>query len=106
MIHRAVPAPATGGTRDVPRSPPGRVRQAVRRPARPGARPRELGDFAGQTSFVLDLDREEYDVRGDGVEVEGLVRVFEKDDDGQGKDIRVWAVRLGPVGFTAEHAVS
>ncbi len=71
-----------------------------------GHAPRELGDFAGQTSFVLDLDREEYDVRGDGVEVEGLVRVFEKDDDGQGKDIRVWAVRLGPVGFTAEHAVS
>jgi hypothetical protein len=71
-----------------------------------GHAPRELGDFAGQTSFVLDLDGEEYDVRGAGVELEGLVRVFEKDDDGRGKDIRVWAVRHGDGGFTAEHAVS
>jgi hypothetical protein len=70
--------------------------------------PRELADFAGQTSFVLTVDGEDYEVRGPGIEIEGLVRVFEKDELGHGKDIRVWIVRRYSDGdlFTAEHTPS
>ena len=68
--------------------------------------PRALTDFAGQTMFVLTVDDEDYEVRGPGIEIEGVVRVFEKDDLGHGKDIRVWTVRRHEDGdtFTAEHA--
>jgi hypothetical protein len=69
--------------------------------------PRALSDFAGQTAFVLDLEGEDYVVYGAGVEAGGLVRVFEKDEQGYGKDIRVWSVRQAAGGsFTAEHSVS
>jgi len=65
-----------------------------------------LTDFAGQALFVLTVDGEDYEVRGPGIEIEGVVRVFEKDDLGHGKDIRVWTVRRHADGddFTAEHA--
>jgi hypothetical protein len=43
--------------------------------------------------IVLNLDEEDYDVRSPGIEIEGLVRVFEKDELGHGKDIRVWTMR-------------
>ncbi len=71
-----------------------------------GHGPRALTDFAGQTMFVLTVDDEDYEVRGPGIEIEGVVRVFEKDDLGHGKDIRVWTVRRHEDGdtFTAEHA--
>jgi hypothetical protein len=70
--------------------------------------PRELADFAGQTTFILDLEGEDYVVWGAGVRANGVVRVFEKDEQGYGKDIRVWSVRQDPVSasFTAEHSVS
>ena len=73
-----------------------------------GQVPRKLADFAGQTSFVLSVDGQDYEVRGPGIEIEGLVRVFEKDELGHGKDIRVWTVRRHADGdlFTAEHAPS
>jgi hypothetical protein len=63
-----------------------------------------LEDFLGDTTFVLDLDGDEYRVWGPGVpDVDG-VRVYEKDEQGVGKDIRVWTVRRrnGDV-YTAEH---
>lgn len=71
-----------------------------------GHDPRELADFAGQTSFVLTVDEEDYEVRGPGLEIDGVVRVFEKDEFGHGKDIRVWTVCREADGdvFTAEHA--
>jgi hypothetical protein len=72
-----------------------------------GDLPRTLTDFAGQTWFVLDMEGEGYTVRGAGVEADGVVRVFEKDEHGYGKDVRVWTVRQsrsGGASFTAEHA--
>jgi hypothetical protein len=63
-----------------------------------------LEDFVGDTSFVLELDGDEYRVCGPGVPDGDGVRVYEKDEEGIGKDIRVWTVRraAGQV-FTAEH---
>src|SRR4051794_33843747 len=67
--------------------------------------PEQLDDFAGDTTFVLDLDGEDYTVRGPGVEVETGMRVFEKSDEGFGKDVRAWLVRSASDGhaFTATH---
>ena len=63
-----------------------------------------LDDFLGETTFVLDVDGDEYRVWGPGVEDGEAVRVYEKDEQGVGKDIRVWTVRRGPAGvYTAEH---
>jgi hypothetical protein len=73
-----------------------------------GRAPDGLADFAGQTSFLLDVDGEGYRVEGPGVEEDGQVRVFEKDEQGYGKDIRVWTVRPAAdgAGFAAEHTLS
>jgi hypothetical protein len=69
--------------------------------------PDRLDDFLGDTTFVLDLDMEGelYRVTGPGISVDPGVRVFEKDDDGVGKDIRVWMVCQASTGdaFTATH---
>jgi hypothetical protein len=67
--------------------------------------PERLEEFLGDTAFVLDLDGEGYMVQGPGVQVDHGVRVFEKDDDGFGKDIRVWMVCRTSTGdaFTATH---
>ena len=67
--------------------------------------PEQLEDFAGDTTFVLDLDGEDYTVQGPGVEIDLGVRVYEKSDHGFGKDIRCWLVRSAPDGnaFTATH---
>jgi hypothetical protein len=65
-----------------------------------------LDDFLGDTTFVLDLDGDEYRVCGPGVrdgDGDG-VRVYEKDSQGAGKDIRVWTVRRGSGDvYLAEH---
>jgi hypothetical protein len=67
--------------------------------------PSSLEDFLGETSFVLDLDGEAYVVHGPGVTADPGVRVFEKADRGQGKDIRCWLVVAAPDEevFTATH---
>lgn len=66
-------------------------------------RPEHLDDFAGETTFVVDLDDEGYRVCGPGVPAGEAVRVFEKFDDGAGKDVRVWLVESADGGdsFTA-----
>jgi len=65
--------------------------------------PERLDDFAGETTFVVDLDDEGYRVCGPGVPAGESVRVFEKSDEGAGKDVRVWLVRCADTGaaFTA-----
>jgi hypothetical protein len=70
--------------------------------------PDGLSDFVGQTSFLLDMYGEDYLVEGPGVEEDGQVRVFEKDEQGYGKDIRVWTVRpcADGTGFAAEHTLA
>ena len=63
-----------------------------------------LEDFLGDTSFVLDLGGDEYRVCGPGIADGDEVRVYEKDEQGVGKDIRVWTVRRGAGDvYTAEH---
>ncbi len=69
-----------------------------------GRAPEELGDFTGDGSVLIDLDGETYTIWGPGVQSGDSVRVHEKSDEGQGKDIRVWVVRQGGDGaFTAVH---
>jgi len=87
--------------------PVGSGKQYAVRRVRDGV-PRDLSDFADQTSFVVDVDGEDYRVCGPGVEADGHVRVFEKDQQGYGKDIRVWTVRrsVGGDHFIAEHTVT
>ena len=58
-----------------------------------GQVPRQLGDFTGDARVLIDLDGEEYTICGPGIEVEDGVRVYEKSDEGLGKDIRVWVVQ-------------
>lgn len=66
-----------------------------------------LEDFLGDTSFVLDLDGHEYLVWGPGIADGDEVRVYEKDEQGVGKDIRVWTVRRGAGDvYTAEHCAN
>jgi hypothetical protein len=67
--------------------------------------PDRLDDFLGDTTFILDLDGQHYTVSGPGIYVDPGVRVFEKDDDGFGRDIRVWMVCAASSGdrFTATH---
>jgi len=63
-----------------------------------------LDDFLGETTFVLDVDGDEYRVCGPGIPDGDGVRVFEKDEEGIGKDIRVWTVQRGAGDvYTAEH---
>lgn len=67
--------------------------------------PDRLDDFIGDTTFVLDLDGEDYTVCGPGIHVAPGVRVFEKTEDGFGKDIRAWMVcpPSASEAFTATH---
>ena len=58
-----------------------------------GRVPRQLGDFTGDAQVLIDLDGTQYTIYGPGVEVEDGVRLYEKCDEGMGKDIRVWIVR-------------
>jgi hypothetical protein len=69
--------------------------------------PARLEDFLGESRFVVDLDGDRYDVCGFGRVVEAGVRFYQKDDDGGGRDVRVWLVRLRDdgTGFCATHAV-
>jgi len=67
--------------------------------------PDQLDDFLGETTFLLDLDGEDYTVRGPGIPADPGVRVFEKSEDGVGKDIRAWLVcpTADGGGFAAMH---
>ena len=67
--------------------------------------PFALDDFIGETTFVLDLDGGPYTVYGAGTTAPIGVRFHEKDAEGSGKDIRVWAIHRHPSepAFIAEH---
>jgi hypothetical protein len=58
-----------------------------------GQVPRQLSDFTGDARVLIDLDGEEYTICGPGIEVGDGVRLYEKSDEGVGKDIRVWTVQ-------------
>jgi hypothetical protein len=68
--------------------------------------PVSLDAFVGDQRFVLDLDGDPYLVAGCGRRVGEEVRFYQKDHDGQGRDIRIWAVRPAAGGwFLVEHVV-
>jgi hypothetical protein len=68
--------------------------------------PVDLDAFVGNRRFVLDLDGDPYPVCDCGRRVGEEVRFYQKDRDGQGRDIRIWAVRPAGGGrFLAEHVV-
>jgi len=68
-----------------------------------GRSPQDLEDFAGEVSFLVDLDPPHL-VTGCGVVPGTTVRFHEKDLDNSGKDIRVWTVRAEGSRFVGEHA--
>ena len=67
-----------------------------------GRTPQSPDDFAGDVSFLVDLDPPHL-VHGCGVVHGTTVRFHEKDVDNNGKDIRVWTVRPQGARFVAEH---
>jgi hypothetical protein len=67
--------------------------------------PSGLDAFLGETVFTIDMAGRPYVVRGTGDALEGQVRVHEKSTLA-GKDVRVWHVREGEQGITAEHVAA
>ena len=67
-----------------------------------GHSPQNLEDFAGEVSFLVDLDPPHL-VKGCGVVHGTTVRFHDKDLDNSGKDIRVWTVSAQGSRFVAEH---
>ena len=68
-----------------------------------GRSPQSLDDFAGEVSFLVDLDPPHL-VQGSGVVHGRTARFHEKDVDNSGKDIRVWTISSQGGRFVAEHA--
>ena len=67
-----------------------------------GREPADLADFVTATHFVVQDGDGTRSVAGVGHLTEDSVRFHEKAGDGEGKDLRVWCVRQGDAGFTAE----
>jgi hypothetical protein len=67
-----------------------------------GRIPERLDQFAGEVSFLVDLDPPHL-VQGSGSVQGSTVRFHEKDVGNSGKDIRVWVVRPQGTRFVAEH---
>jgi hypothetical protein len=64
--------------------------------------PTGLDAFLGDVVFTIDMAGQQYVVRGTGDALDGQVRVHEKSSVA-GKDVRVWHLREGAQGITAEH---
>ena len=64
-----------------------------------------LDDLVGETEFTIDLGSGAYVVRGAGNHLNEQIRFHEKSDVG-GRDVRVWHVRAGEGGLTAEHVAA
>lgn len=67
-----------------------------------GRVPSSLADFVTATRFVVQDGDGTRSVAGEGHHADDAVRFHEKAGDGEGKDLRVWCVRPGDGGFTAE----
>ena len=68
-----------------------------------GRAPAGLEDFQGDVSFLLELEPPHL-VEGCGRMDGSVVRFHEKDVQNNGKDIRVWEVRLDGDRFVAQQA--
>lgn len=68
-----------------------------------GRAPRSLHEFEGTISFVVDGPTGGHQIFGEGGDAhDGAVRFYEKDQEGVGKDVRVWTVSISPDrGFVA-----
>lgn len=70
-----------------------------------GRTPRTVEDLAGHVTLTVEGRTGRHVLRGDASVVDGAVRLHEKAEDGDGKDIRTW--RITPTdagGFCAETA--
>jgi hypothetical protein len=68
--------------------------------------PTSIDEFIGATRFTID-NKGPYVVCGWGSLQSDRVRFYEKDHDGEGRDVRVWRiVSTGDAGFTAVHAAT
>jgi hypothetical protein len=55
-----------------------------------GRKPRDPSDFVGPISALIERNGQIHRVVGVGGEVDGVVRIYEKDTGADGKDVRVW----------------
>ncbi|MDC7122426.1 hypothetical protein OMK64_12870 [Cellulomonas fimi] len=64
--------------------------------------PSSLSDFDGVVAVAVEGVTGAHVIRGISVHADGAVRLFEKSEDGVGKDVRTWDIHPGaPAGFTA-----
>jgi hypothetical protein len=57
-----------------------------------GRPPLDASDFVGPISAMIERNGHPYRLAGVGGEVDGALRIYEKDTDADGKDVRVWDV--------------
>jgi hypothetical protein len=64
-----------------------------------------VGDFLGSVSFLVHQRNQHSLVAGVGVldNTGTAVRFYQKDSDHDGRDVRIWRIRLTGDRFTAEH---
>lgn len=55
-----------------------------------GRKPVDPSDFVGPISALIERNGQTHQVTGRGGEVDGAVRIYEKDSGPDGKDVRVW----------------
>lgn len=65
--------------------------------------PTGAADFVGVVAVTIEGSSGRHVIRGDGAPRGGGARLYEKSEDGLGKDIRTWQIdpREEPAGFTA-----
>jgi hypothetical protein len=63
-------------------------------------------DLLGEVSFVIEVDGEACHIDGNGTRDGGEVVFYQKDNDHEGRDVRVWQIRDSLVGCTAEHVAA
>ena len=69
-----------------------------------GRKPGDLSDFVGWISALIERHGQTHRVVGTAGEVDGAVRIYEKDAGADGKDVRVWNLTQEDDGsFTVIH---
>ncbi|WP_273651231.1 hypothetical protein [Cellulomonas fimi] len=64
--------------------------------------PSSIGDFDGLVAVAVEGVTGAHVIHGVSTHAGGAVRLYEKGEDGVGKDIRTWDIHAGtPEGFTA-----
>ena len=69
-----------------------------------GRKPGDVSDFVGPISALIERNGRTHRVVGMGGEVDGSLRIYEKDTGADGKDVRVWNLTQEDDGsFTVIH---